>query len=86
MTAFTFCADAVEPKFAAEFAADARLLIHDPATFGTRVCNAAQIARPKWTAFFAPAHYFDPENGHPDYLSQRFTRDAGHLAVAAKRE
>jgi hypothetical protein len=69
MMAFTFCAGAVEPKFAAEFAADARLLIHDPATFGTRVCKAAQIARPKWTAFFAPAHYFDPENGHPDYLS-----------------
>ena len=69
MTAFTFCADAVEPKFAAEFAADARLLIHDPTTFGTRVCNAAQIARPKWTAFFGPAHYFDPGNGHPDYLS-----------------
>jgi hypothetical protein len=69
MTAFTFCADAVEPKFAAEFAADARLLIHDQAAFGTRVCNAAQIARPKWIAFFAPTHYFDPENGHPDYLS-----------------
>jgi hypothetical protein len=66
MTAFTFCADAFEPKFAG----DARLLIHDPATFGTRACNAAQIARPKWTPFFAPAHYyFDPENGHPDYLS-----------------
>jgi hypothetical protein len=69
MMAFTFCTDAVEPKFAAEFAADARLLIHDPATFGTRVCNSAQSARPNWTAFFAPVHYFDPENGHPDYLS-----------------
>jgi hypothetical protein len=69
MTAFTFCADAIEPRFAAEFAADARLLIDDPATFGTRVCNAAQIARPNWTAFFAPAQYFDPQDGHPDYLS-----------------
>lgn len=68
MMAFTFCADAVKPKFAAD-AADARLLIHDPAAFGTRVCNAAQIAREKWIAFFAPAHYFDPETGYPDYLS-----------------
>jgi len=68
MTAFTYCADAVEPKFAAEFNADARLLIHDPATFGMRVCNAAQISRPRWIAFFAPAHYFDPEKGHPNYL------------------
>lgn len=68
MTAFTLCADAVEPKFATEFAADARLLIHDPAAFGKRVCDAAKAKRPTWTAFFAPVHYFDPEKRHPDYL------------------
>jgi len=41
MNAFIFCADAVEPRFAA----DARLLIDDPATFGTRVVMPHKHAR-----------------------------------------
>jgi hypothetical protein len=66
MTSLSFCVDDSEPKFA-DFG-DARLLIHDPAAFGKRVCDAAQAVRPKWFAFFAPAHYFNPDKGHPDYL------------------
>jgi hypothetical protein len=67
LTSLSFCVDDSEPRFAAF--GDARLLIHDPAAFGKRVCEAAQRERPKWIAFFAPAHYFNPENAHPDYLS-----------------
>jgi hypothetical protein len=66
MTSFTKCAADSDPRFDAF--GDARLLIHDPKAFGERVVAAAQAVRPKWAPLFAPAHYFNPENGHPDYL------------------
>lgn len=66
MSSLTFCSDNSEPQFAAF--GDARLVINDPKAFGQRVCKAAERARPNWTPFFSPVHYFDPQTSHPDYL------------------
>ena len=68
MASFTKCPADVAPRFVSEFNADARLVIQDPFVFGRRVCIAAARVRPKWTAFFAPCHYFDADVAHPDYL------------------
>jgi hypothetical protein len=68
MSSLTKCGDDSASRFISEFNADARLAIHDPRTFGQRVCAAAEKLRPNWTAFFAPCHYFNPDAGHPDYL------------------
>ena len=66
MSSLTYCVDGSEPRFT-EFG-DARILIHDPLTFGRRVCAAAQALHPSWLAFFAPAFYYDPDKGHPEFL------------------
>lgn len=69
MTSLTECGEDSDARYITEFGADSRLLIHDRKVFGERVCIAAGQLRPKWMAFFAPCHYFDPDAGHPDYLA-----------------